>query len=210
VYITYPLVIFGLVVLGTLLYVENRKYNELSATFDQARESLNKANTDKQITIEDLSAEFKSQTDTIANLRRENEDLKTQVSKLQQEGVATISGRILPFISSNNTNFAQFQRVCAESTANANVQYCRTVSAIQQTFDLYVEPGNYHVYAEIFPQPKDTNASLFGVKTYFTEYVKCVQDKNASECSQDKLTKPVIVAAPAGSINQNINPIDWR
>jgi hypothetical protein len=199
-----------IVALATLLFLENRKVNTLNQTFEDARVSLNKENVDQQITIQDLTEEFQAQSAKIAELTQQNETLRNQLAKLEEDGLATISGKILPFITTGSSNFTQFQRVCAEAVTNKNVQYCRTVSAVQQTYDLYVEPGTYNVYAEIFPQPQNPESPVYGVKTYFTEYVQCVAQKATSECNQQKLTKPVVVTITSGQNLENINPIDWR
>jgi ABC-type multidrug transport system fused ATPase/permease subunit len=210
IFLTYPLLVFVIVALATLLFLENRKVNVLNQTFEDARSSLNKENVDQQITINDLTQEFQAQSAKIAELNQQNDNLRNQVAKLEQNGLATISGRILPFVTSGSNNFTQFQRVCVESVSNTNVQFCRTVSPVEQNFDLYVSPGTYYVYAEVFPQPQNQESPVYGVKTYYTEYVKCVAEKSTSDCNQQKLTKPVAVVITSGQNLENINPIDWR
>ncbi len=206
VYVTYPLIIFGLIVTGTLLFIENRKYNQLNDSFVAAQNSLNKANQDKQITIDDLSEEFQSQSDTIADLRSENDLLKRQLGDLEGTGDGQISGKIYPFVT-EETGFIQYQLVCAASITNVNLIYCASVSTLSQSYELNVPTGTYQVYATLYPTPQ--NDTLADKRAYYTEYISCVQTKSESECDSKK-NAPVQVKVEAGQAIKDVDPISWQ
>lgn len=192
-----------------LLFLRTRELNGLKDTFAQATDQLNQANESKQITIADLKQEFDNLNKENSDLKLENTALKDQVSSLQQTGYGDINGKILPFVTNGVSDFSQFQLVCAESTANSNLQYCRTVSAIDQTFVLSVPAGSYKVYAQLFPTPA-AGSALAGTKGYYTEYIKCVRESGSSKCDANKLKKPVNLTVKAGDSLKGIDPIDWQ
>lgn len=208
-YLSYPILIIALIVSVTLLVLKVRELDQVNNTFVEATSELNAENEDKQITIEDLKSEFTNLTNQVATLRAENTELKSSLESMQLEGYGTVNGKIFPVVTPNGSSFSQYQKVCAELVSNPNIQTCRTVSALQQNFSLSLPVGNYKVFAEIFPAPAD-DSPLAGKKTYYTEYIKCAQEKSAEECNQNKLTKAVVVEVKSGATLNNIDPIDWR
>jgi hypothetical protein len=207
-YLSYPILIVALIVSLVLLVVKTQELNKVNDTFIQASTELNEENQSKQITIEDLKQEFTNLNDEVAALRSENADLKDSLSQLQLEGYGTISGKIFPVVTTSGTGFSQYQRVCAQSVDNTNIQTCRTVSAIQPTYTLSLPVGTYNVYAELHPQPAP-DSPLSGTKTYYTQYVKCVQETNEG-CDATKQNTPVVLEIGAGDTINNVDPIDWR
>lgn len=208
IYFTYPLIILGVIALGALLFLENRKYNQLQDTYNSARESLNKDNQSKQITIDDLKSEFQELSAKVTTLTKENESLKAELGNPSFEGQGTITGKIFPFITADNENFIQYQRVCAESVTNTSIQICRTVSTIQQSYSLIVPQGTYQVYAELFPAPKP-NSPYAGKKAYYTEFIACVQQEAEDKCDAKK-NSAVKVEVKTGQTISNIDPISWN
>lgn len=202
-FISYPILIILLIVCATVLFIKVRELNAVNNTFNEATSQLNQDNQNKQFTIEDLKQEFNKLNEQVATLTAENDKLK----KAQTEGTSTISGKIFPVVSAG-VGFSQYQRVCAESTKNTSLQFCVTVSGLDQSFTLNVPAGAYQVYAELFPKPADQE--LADLKAYYTEYIKCVAEKSAADCDQTKLTNPVSVEVAAGATISNINPIDWK
>ncbi len=207
--VSYPILLIALLVAVTLFIIRTRQLDSVNNTFAQAQQQLNIDNQNKQLTITDLTSEFQDLTTQVGSLRAENASLKDSLSKLQVTGYATISGKILPFVSGGSTDFSQYQMVCAESTDNSSVQICRTVSAIEQTFTLSVPAGNYQVTAQIFPTPA-AGSALAGFKGYYTDYVKCVHEQSADKCNEAQQNKPVALTVKAGDNLINVDPIDWQ
>lgn len=207
-YLSYPILITALIVVGTLYFVKARDFNQLSSTYDEARSALNQENENKQITIDDLRTEFTNLTNEVKSLRDENRLLEQQILDLKITGYGTITGKIFPFITSGSQSFRQYQRVCAELVSNTNLQFCRTVSAIDQEFSLSVPAGDYTVYAEVFPNP-EANEAFAGYKAYYTEYIKCLQSTTNDTCDSSK-SNPSIIEVTAGEIINGTNPVNWE
>ena len=207
--VSYPVLLIALVVALVLFFVRTRELNDLNNTFTEAQTQLNKDNTNKQLTITDLTTQFQDMTKQVSDLRSENASLKDSLEKLQITGYATISGKILPFVSGSSTDFSQYQLVCAESVSNPNVQLCRTVSAVEQTFTLSVPAGTYHISAVIFPTPK-SDSPLSGLKAYYTAYVKCLREQAVDKCNEATQNKAVDLVVKAGDGLSSIDPIDWQ
>lgn len=206
--VSYPILLIALVVAITLFFIRSRELSNLNNTFSQAQDQLNQENQNKQVTIADLRSEFETLTKQVSDLRTENASLKDSLQKMQVNGYATISGKILPFVSGGVADFSQYQMVCAESTTNSSVQVCRTVSALEQAFTLGVPAGTYHISAQIFPTPK-SDSPLAGFKAYYTAYIKCVRLQPADKCA-DQAKTPVDLTLKAGDSLSNIDPIDWQ
>lgn len=209
VYVSYPIILIALIAFVALFFVRNKQLQDLESTFEQARQELNSENADKQITIEDLQAEFTSLTAEVSSLRTQNAQLEAELAQTQLTGYGTIAGEILPFITSGTADFSQYQRVCAESVANPNLQICRTVPAIAKAYTLSVPVGKYKVYAEIFPTP-NADSALFGAKAYYTAYVACVQDKSVEECNEAEMKAALELDIKAGVRVSKVDPISWQ
>jgi cell division protein FtsL len=208
-YMTYPLILIALVVSLVFNYMQLQEINKINETFKQAQTQLNAENQDKTVTIDDLRQEFTNLNDRIKALDSENARLKQEVALLQDKGQGAVSGKIFPVVANSQQGFSQYQQVCASLASNSKIQYCRTVSALEQNYSLSLPAGEYQVYAQLFPQP-NADSSLFGAKAYYSEYVACVQSKDASRCDEKRLTAPRAVTVKVGETTLNVDPIDWR
>lgn len=208
-YMTYPIILIALIVSLVFNYIQQQEIAKVNDTFIQARDELNADNQDKQVTIEDLRQEFNNLNARIETLQQENAKLQADLSNFKEKGLATITGKIFAVVTSSKQGFSQYQMVCAELISNNKTQYCVTVSALDQTFALNLPAGEYKVYAQLFPQPEATS-DLYGVKAYYTDYVKCVQEKDSNQCNAPKLSAPVVVSAKSGAVVSKVDVIDWR
>lgn len=207
-YVTYPILIVALIIVGTLLVLKAREVDSLNNTFAEATRELNDENQDRQLTIDNLKSQFQELTTKVASLNIENAALKSTVQQMQKDGYGTVTGKIFPVVTTAGSSFSQYQRVCAELISNKNIQTCRTVSAIQQTYSLTLPVGAYHVYAEVYPQPA-AGQTLAGLKAYYTEYIKCAQGGETANCDAQK-RDAIAVEVKAGATTGNIDPIDWK
>jgi predicted Holliday junction resolvase-like endonuclease len=185
--------------------VRTREVSRLKNLYKTAESNLNEDLEENQTTIESLEKSFQ-------NMKNENESLKKQVSEYEEElkkqeieGFGKINGEILPFIVGDE-NFNQYQVVCAESVNNNKVRFCLTVQASKKQFSLNVPKGSYYVFATI----DTTNETLKGYKAYYTEYIKCTEEKDPSECNVADLTAPVEIKIEASRTVGNVDPIDWK
>lgn len=199
IYVTYTLMLIGVVILAGLFVWRTIEYNKLNDSFNAARNQLNSESQNQQITIDDLKAEFERLTKKVQDLEKENTTLKGQLQTTQIEGYGRISGKIFPVISSSGSGFNQYQRVCAENVENKNIQFCTTVSALGQNYGLYLPQGKYNVYAELVT---DTTK-----RAYYTGGVNCAQS-GRSDCNVND-TKQVEVIVEAGKEVKNVDPVAW-
>ncbi len=208
-YFTFSVVVIGLVVsIGYIVY-QQRKLDELNQVFESTQSRLNEENENKEVTIEDLQGEFTRLQNEVERLQQENTELQANVQKLQVEGLGTVTGQIFPLVSSSSQGISQYQRICARTISNPNKMYCTTASTLDQDYTLKLPADSYQVYSELFPQP-GANSDLFQAQAFYSELIKCAQEKEASACDEAKLKKPVEVVVKAGEVISNVNPIDWR
>lgn len=194
--LTYPLLVIGLIALGTLLFIRTREFNE-----------LNKGNPQQQII--ELQGDVAELNQQISLKNTEISALKSSIEDLQTTGRGTVAGKIFPFVAAGASDFNQYQRVCAESTTNKNVQFCVTVSAIEQTYSINLPVGTYNVYAELFPTPA-ADSPFAAYRAYYTQYVSCVREKGANQCDESKLGAAVNIEVKAGDSVVNVDPINWK
>lgn len=198
------LVLIGVsVALGIAFFLKNRELNDIYSQYNQATDSLNKSDKENQLTIGNLQDSYRELNQKITDLTKENTDLK---AKLLQDGFGAVKGTILPFLTADS-NFGQYQLVCAINTVNTNLQYCLSVSGMDTKYTLSVPAGAYIVTARIVS--KDGKTTVAGYQATYTEYVQCVVQKGAAACDKTKLTKNVQVEVKAGQVVENINPTDW-
>lgn len=205
-YITYPVIVVGLIVAVVFAVVQTRELDSLNATFREATADINEENENKGVTIENLRQQFNDLNSEVTKLKAENTQLKASLDRMQLEGNGTITGKLVPVITGSTTGISQYQRICAESTTNSNIQVCRTVATIQQGYSLSLPVGTYKVYAEVYPATEET-AKL---KAYYTEFANCLQGSDTSKCSAAEQNKPVNIEVKAGNTLGNVDPIDWR
>lgn len=189
-----------------LLVLKSREVDSLNATFQQATAEINEQNQNRGVTIESLKQQFNELNSEVTRLKNENAQLKQSLDRMQVEGSGAISGKLVPVITADNNGISQYQRVCAESISNPNIQVCRTVAALQQGYALTLPVGTYKVYAEIYPQV-EVNKNL---RAYYSEFANCLQGADTSKCDSVKQNKPVQIEIKAGVTVGNIDPIDWR
>jgi gas vesicle protein len=199
------ILIAGVIGLSAGYIIRTREVKRLKNLYKSAESNLNQDLEENQTTIENLEKSFQ-------DMKSENEDLKKKVSdyeeelkKQEVEGFGKITGEILPFIVGDE-NFNQYQIVCAENVNNNKVRFCLTVQASKKQFSLNVPKGSYYVFANI----DTTNDSLKGYKAYYTEYIKCTEEKDPSECNASDLTKPVEIKIEASKTVSDVDPIDWK
>lgn len=205
-FITYPIILIGLIVAIVFAVIQTRELDSLNATFREATADINEENENKGVTIENLRQQFNELNNEVTKLKAENTQLKVSLDRMQLEGNGTITGKLVPVITANNTGISQYQRVCAESTTNSNIQVCRTVATIQQGYSLSLPVGTYKVYAEVYPVAEETSK----LKAYYTEYANCLQSADTSKCNAEAQNKPVNIEVKAGNTLGNVDPIDWR
>lgn len=205
-YFTFSVVLIGLVGSVAYNFYLRAQVSELNSIYQDAQQDLSQGN----VTIEDLHAEFDRLNDEVNALTAEKEELQSKIDTLQIEGMGTISGEIFPLITSTEGGFNQYQRVCARQATNKNVMYCATVSATQGDFSLILSPGTYEVFAELFIHAT-ADESAFEAKAFYSEYVKCTQEKeNDAECNAEKGTTPIEIEVKAGETLENVDPIHWQ
>lgn len=206
VYIVFPLTIAALVGLSIftgLLYLDGdklvKKINEEYQTATGQNSNTKSLRVAKDRLADTLEM---YKTEAEANKARITE-LEAKVSAGETEGYGTITGSILPFVTTT-TGLNQYQRVCAQTIDNENVQFCVSVSAIEKDYELLVPNGEYYVFAKI---QGDAEAEAY--KAYYTEFVECNQkaeDRCSSSLSEKKI--PVLVD-PAQTVD-NVDPADWQ
>ena len=129
-------------------------------------------------------------------------ELEEQIETEQKDGYGEIKGSILPFVTSG-AGFNQYQRVCAESMTNKNVQYCVSVSAIQKDYVLVVPEGEYNVFATIQSDVVDSG------RAYYTKFVECTKGAEGEKCAESLSGEKMLIKVESGGIVENIDPADW-
>lgn len=162
--ISYPVLIVGLIALAILFFVRNNELNQIRDQFRTAQENLNSNTQESQITIENLQQSFNDLNKEISKLKTENDQLKAEAEEVKAQGFGEVRGSTVPFIVGDST-FSQYQLVCAENILNKNLQFCRTVPAIEKDFRLPVPAGTYQVFARVV----GSNSSFSEQKAYYTE-----------------------------------------
>lgn len=202
--IMYPILIVVLIVLVVVLIQqtnENRKaykayenlHSELNIPVDKKDSAVDGINQVKDFAIA-LRNEFVSAQDEIKSL-------ENQVETEQKDGYGEIRGSILPFVTSG-TGFNQYQRVCAESVENKNIQYCVSVSAIQEDFVLVVPEGQYYVFSTIQNNPELGQA-------YYTKYIECSNGAEGQTCTESLSKENVTINIESGGTVLGVDPADW-
>lgn len=198
------LILIGVAVaFGIAYFLKNRELNNIYAEYNQATQNLNQSDKQNQITIGNLQDSYKELNLKIEDLTKENDDLK---KKTAVEGFGTLKGSILPFLA-GDSNFGQYQQVCAINLDNSSLTYCVTVSGMDPKFTLVVPAAKYAVSAKIVN--KNGEGTVEGYKANFTEYVQCVAKSGVASCDKTKLTKKVQLDIKAGETTENVNPTDW-
>ncbi len=205
--LTYILFILATIVFAVLFFIRQKQYNDLNNLYSQTQDNLNKNSTENQVTINNLQQSFNDLNTEVSRLKSENKTLTDQVSKQAKEGYGEISGKISGTVI-GDSNVSQYQQVCAENTSNKSLQYCINVSAISQNYTLIVPAGTYQITARVLD--KDNKVTLANYKGFYTEYIKCGNDKPLSECDPKLSNTIVNIEIKAGQKASNINPIEWK
>ena len=200
----YPILLVGLIAFAVLFFVRNNEPNQIKDQFRQAQDNLNQNSQESQITISNLQESFNDLNKEISQLKAENEELKVDAEAVKAQGYGQIKGSTVPFIIGDST-FSQYQLVCAENVLNKNLQYCRTVPAIDKDFTLLVPAGTYQVFARVV----GSDSKLSEAKAYYTEYIKCVREKSSANCETTLSGKNIQVVIASGQTLTSIDPIDW-
>jgi hypothetical protein len=208
-YISYPLLIIGVIVLG-VIYIQNRKENndaikEYRSTYEEYSDAEATRKTVRNA-VRDLATLIESKQNEINEKEEEIGELQTKIEKGQQEGYGEITGAILPFVTSQ-TKLNQYQMVCAETTVNTNKVYCLSVSAVQKQYSLVVPAGEYYVFAKIQGEP--STDPLFSYRAYYTKYVECGSTGEAN-CADSLSQEKIVVKVEPNSKLENVDPVDWQ
>ena len=194
----------GVIGFGVAYFFSRRDLNNINDLYSEVQNNLNRNKQESQLNIDNLQSSFDDLNKEITSLKKENQDLKDSLVDVQKNGYGEILGKILPFVTSDSS-FSQYQLVCAENTNNKNLQYCVTAAAISQDYNLILPAGTYHVSARIVsPDNKITNQI-----TYYSEYIKCIQEKKAAECDTKLSANILNVLVESGKTTANIDPIGW-
>lgn len=202
--ISYPILIIGTIAFAALFLFRNNELDQIKNQFNIAQDNINKGKEENQITIENLQDSFDSLNKEITQLKSENAALKEEADAVKAQGYGQIRGSTVPLIV-GNSSFSQYQLVCAENVLNKNLQYCKTVPAIEKDFALLVPAGTYQLFAKVVTS--DTQFSDY--KAYYTEYIQCVREKRSENCNTSLSSKNIQVVIKAGETISNIDPVDW-
>jgi len=202
--VSYPVLIVSVIVFAILFITNRNELNQIKDQFRIAQENLNTNSQESQITIDNLQESFNNFNKEISTLKDENDQLKASADELKAQGYAEIRGSTVPFII-GDSSFSQYQLVCAENILNKNLQYCRTVPAIEKDFSLLVPAGSYHVFARVV----GSDSKFSEAKAYYTEYIKCVREKKSENCDVSLSSKNIQLTLIAGQVLIDIDPIDW-
>lgn len=194
------------VVLAVLLYTKTKELNDINSAYSETSVLLNNSTEESQVTIENLQSSFRELNSEVERLKSENEQLETELQRQIKNGYGTIKGTIFPLLVGDST-FSQYQLVCAQSTNNASLKYCVTVSAYDSNFTLVLPSGTYNLMANIV-----TNNSTLDLQytARYTEFVKCIKEKGEANCNKDELSgKVLLVKVESGQTVNNVDPTDW-
>lgn len=195
----------ALIVLNIIQYREIQRLNEI---FQTTQSNLNKDVADKDLTIQSLEESFSSLNQEVKKLSEENNYLKSELEKAQENATGTIMGSILGFVSTENP-LNQVQIVCATLVSNQGISYCQTLSSIGRDFKLSVPQGEYYVRAKIFlPETMSTFGESRGL---YTKYVSCVKKSSEAVCVRNEQTlAEEVVKVTSNQVVSGIDPIDWK
>jgi cell division protein FtsB len=196
-------ILANLIIALVLIYKNNELVNTLNL-YNQAKIQIENVSSGLSTTSEESKTQIDNLNKEVADLKKQNEDLKDQVSKTE----AVISGKISGQILLGEGNLSQYQLVCAQDATNTNLVYCKSVSSISQTFNLFVPAGRYTVYSKALNKKGEVVLPEFTGK--FTEYVQCVNSKPAEQCDEALSKKVLEVEVKSAQKASNINPVDWN
>ncbi|MCS7317175.1 MAG: hypothetical protein NZZ41_02480 [Candidatus Dojkabacteria bacterium] len=195
------------VVFGVLFVLRSNELDRLNIVYKEAQQSLNADKQASETTIADLKQSFVELNKQVQVLRNENDRLVQELKEIKKFEKGRITGSIIAFIPTTGENkYGQFQLVCAENVTNTNVRYCVSLSAIEQHFTLDVPFGKYYVTSTLMYQ----NGTFSDKKAFYTEYVKCVQEKKTNVCDQSLSEKLVEITLDSNTKSANASPIDIK
>jgi hypothetical protein len=195
------------IVLAVLLYMKITELNNINSAYNETATLLNQSEEESQVTIDNLQNSFRELNSEVNRLKAENSGLKNELDRQLKNGYGTIRGDILPLLV-GSSSFSQYQLVCAENTANANLKYCVTASAYDSSYILVLPSGTYIVSANIVSDGTNLNTSYKGS---YTEFVKCVKENGEKGCNKGELSGKVLtVQVDSGKTVSNIDPTDWN
>ncbi len=194
------------IVLAVLLYTKTKELNDINSAYSETSVLLNNSTEESQVTIENLQSSFRELNSEVERLKNDNEQLETELQRQIKNGYGTIKGTIFPLLVGDST-FSQYQLVCAQSTNNASLKYCVTVSAYDSNFTLVLPSGTYNLLSNIV-----TNSNTLDLQytARYTEFVKCIKEKGEANCNKDELSgKVLLVKVESGQTVNNVDPTDW-
>ncbi len=194
------------VVLAVLLYTKTKELNDINSAYSETSLLLNNSTEESQVTIENLQTSFRELNSEVERLKGENAQLETELQRQIKNGYGTVKGSIFPLLVGDST-FSQYQLVCAQSTNNANLKYCVTVSAYASDYTLVLPSGSYNLMSNIVT---GSNALDLQYTARYTEFVKCIKEKGESNCNKEELSgKVLVVKVESGQTVNNVDPTDW-
>lgn len=193
------------IVLGVALYSKTNDYNDIQDELNNIKKGENAGDEQTSAQVEELKNKVSDLEAVNEELTSESQALQKQLDKYGKSGI--IKGSIVPIVISGGT-FNKYQFVCAENVLNKSARFCISVSAVSRNFSLVVPAGTYNVYSLNIDDK--TGALVQEPKAYYTEYVKCTQEKDVSEC-QDTLSASLVnIEIKADAVVSNVDPIDWK
>ncbi len=202
--ILYPVFVIATIGFAVGFLLKTKQLNDINDQYSQTQENLNKNSNESKITIENLQQSFNELNQEVASLKAENLSLKAEKEKQVKEGYGEIDGKVFPFIVGDKS-FSQYQLVCAQNIANTNLQYCVSVSAIEQKYTLFVPAGSYQVFSRIVT----TDTKIAAYRAFYSEFIQCVQEKGTGACDSKLSAKVITIKVDSGKTVNNIDPIDW-
>ncbi len=193
------------IVLGIALYAKTNDYNDLQNEFNDFKNGKNQGEEATSEQVNELKNKISDLEAMNEELNIDNDSLKKQLEKYGKSGI--IKGSVVPIVISGGS-FNKYQFVCAENTSNKSSRFCASVSAITRDFSLVVPVGIYSVFAINIDD--ETGTLIQEPKAYYTEYVKCTQEKDVSECQNSLSANLVNIEVKADAVVNNIDPTDWK
>lgn len=203
--ILYPILVVVLIVLLVALIqqvnINKEAYAEYEELYTEFELQAGKK-ADAQQGIAQIGEYTKALKDAFDQSKDRIAELEDQVETEQKDGYGEVKGSILPFVTAG-AGFNQYQRVCAESVANTNIQYCVSVSAIQKDYILVVPEGEYNIFATIQSDIVDSG------RAYYTKFVECTKGAEGEKCSESLSQEKIKITVESGGVVENIDPADW-
>jgi len=207
-FITYIFFVAASVGLASLFIIKNNEFLKNSEEAANLKNQLSQTSAGINQSSEESRGKINELDNELNSLRTKNNELENTVKEYQKDGEGIIEGKILGQIVLGQDNLSQFQLVCAQNTANVNEIYCKSVSAITQTFEISLPAGIYTVYSKVLS--KDNQIVLETYSGKYTDYVKCLTEKASPNCDVNLSKKQITIEVKPMQKIVNINPVDWN